>query len=297
METHGSGSLSSSRPRSRRRPPGPRGCAGRGRRGASLRRSRRPPGSRAWSRRGRPRSAARRSATGQAPSSTSRALIRRSRVIDSSTPSSSAGVRRAPCGETQKIEEVGGSSTMPSGRTSTASSAPCAFGEPRRLHVGRVGERLDAVEDHRRGVGDGGEADRLAVGRDRLGHRQSPAAAGDDQPQLAVGGAELGEQRLDLGFQRGPVELELDRGGGAPEPVDVVAEREGPALRRGGSPRRRRRRGRGRRPGAGPPPRRSARSSRRRWPALSGQPPPSAARLSHVGSRSPTGKSPKGVAR
>ena len=58
------------------------------------------------------------------PSSTSSALTRRSRVIDSSTPASSAGVRSSPSAETQKIAEVGGSSTMPSGRTSTASSAP-----------------------------------------------------------------------------------------------------------------------------------------------------------------------------
>ena len=29
-------------------------------------------------------------------------------MIDSSTPASSAGVRRLPCGETQKIAEVGG---------------------------------------------------------------------------------------------------------------------------------------------------------------------------------------------
>ena len=48
-------------------------------------------------------------------------------MIDSSTPVSSAGVRSAPCGETQKIDEVGGSSTVPSGCTSTASSAPWAW--------------------------------------------------------------------------------------------------------------------------------------------------------------------------
>ncbi len=64
------------------------------------------------------------------------------------------------------------------------------------------------------------------MGRDRLGHREAAAAAGDDQPQLPVGVAELGQQRLDLALQRGAVELELDRGGGALEPVEVVDERE-----------------------------------------------------------------------
>ena len=137
-------------PGSPRRPPAPRGCGGRAPRAGGCRRSRRPPGSRAWSRRGRPRRrrAGRRPA--RRPPRRASALTRRSRVIDSSTPTSSAGVRRPPCGETQKIAEVGGSSTVPSGVTSTASSAPCALRQPRRLHVGRVGERLDPVEDHAR---------------------------------------------------------------------------------------------------------------------------------------------------
>ncbi len=90
-------------PGSRRRPPGPRGCGGRGPAGSSA-----PSiAETAWISRvveARKASlAARRSATGQAPSSTCSALTRRSRVIDSSTPSSSAGVRSAPSAETQKI--------------------------------------------------------------------------------------------------------------------------------------------------------------------------------------------------
>ena len=65
------------------------------------------------------------------------------------------------------------------------------------------------------------------MGRERLGRGDAAAAAGDDQPQLPVGVAELGEQGLDLALQRGAVELELDRGGGALQPVEVIAEREG----------------------------------------------------------------------
>ena len=48
------------------------------------------------------------------------------RVIDSRIPASIDGVRRPPSGETQKSVEVGASRTMPSGRTSSASSAPRA---------------------------------------------------------------------------------------------------------------------------------------------------------------------------
>ena len=48
------------------------------------------------------------------------------RVIDSRMPDPIDGVRSPPSGETQKIVEVGASRTMPSGRTSSASSAPRA---------------------------------------------------------------------------------------------------------------------------------------------------------------------------
>ena len=91
-------------------------------------------------------------------------LGRREQVVEANSPSSTSSDRdqrgagdrledpgrdrRAsaarPSGETQKIEDVGASRTMPSGRTSTASSAPLRLGDPRRLHVGRVRERLDA---------------------------------------------------------------------------------------------------------------------------------------------------------
>ena len=57
---------------------------------------------------------------------------------------------------------------------------------------------------------------------DLLGGGDPPAAAGDDQPQLAVERSGLLEQRRDLGTQRGPVELEPQAGGRAFQPGDVV---------------------------------------------------------------------------
>ena len=64
------------------------------------------------------------------------------------------------------------------------------------------------------------------MGGDRLGGGDPAAAAGNDQPQLAFDRPGLGEQRLDLRFQRAAVELELDRGGGAAEAVEVVDQSE-----------------------------------------------------------------------
>ena len=135
----------------RRTPPAPRGCAGPAPRAARL-----PSiAETAWISRvveaRKASSAARRSATGHSPSSTSSALTRRSRVIDSRTPSSSAGraqgaLRRDPedrRGRRLEHDAVG----LDEHRLVGA----LRFGEPRRLHVGGVGERLDAVEDHASG--------------------------------------------------------------------------------------------------------------------------------------------------
>ena len=149
-------------------------------------------------------------------------------MIEASTPSASEVVRRAPSA-TQKIEEVGGSSTMPSGRTSSASSAPASLASRGRQHVAAVGERLDPVEDDRRLVGDRLQLDRLVVVGDRLGGGDAAAAAGDDQRASGLRRPGLGEQRLDLGAQRHAVELEAQGGGGAFEPGDVVGQREGAA--------------------------------------------------------------------
>ena len=102
-----------------------------------------------------------------------------------------AGVRSTGCAArrrraTQKTVEVGASSTIPSGRTRTASSAPLRWRQPGRLHVRRVGERLDPGEDDRRGVVDRRQRDGLGVRRQLLGEGEPAPAAGDDQAELAV---------------------------------------------------------------------------------------------------------------
>jgi hypothetical protein len=66
------------------------------------------------------------SSISNSPSSTSSSSTSRARVIDSRIPVERAGVRSGPSADTQKIEEVGASSTKPSGRTRSASSAPRA---------------------------------------------------------------------------------------------------------------------------------------------------------------------------
>ena len=78
----------------------------------------------------------------QAPSSIPGIALRiRSRVIEASTPAEIAVVRRAPSA-TQKIEEVGGSSTMPSGRTRSASlGAPLPWPAEVASMFAPVGER------------------------------------------------------------------------------------------------------------------------------------------------------------
>ena len=189
------------------------------------------------------------------------------RVIESRMPVSSAGVRSSPS-VTQKIVEVGASSTTPSGRTSRASSAPRGLGDPGRVHVGAVGERLDPGEDHGRRVGDRGERDGVGMLDQRLGQgdrrpprvtrRRSWASASPFRSSRAA------ISRLELGPLRPAARSSQPsaRGGrGARR-----ARTDGP--RRGGSPRRRRRRGRARRRAAGSSSRRSARSRRRRRRAL-----------------------------
>jgi hypothetical protein len=62
---------------------------------------------------------------------------------------------------------------------------------------------------------------------DRLGGGDAAAPTGDDQPHLALDGAGPLQQRVDLPFQRAAVELELDRGAGAPEPLEMIGEGKG----------------------------------------------------------------------
>src|SRR4051794_38641033 len=66
--------------------------------------------------------------------------------------------------------------------------------------------------------------------RDRLSGSDPVAAAGDDQPHLPFDRAGLGEQALDLALECAAVEAELDRPGGALQPVEVVDQCEGLTL-------------------------------------------------------------------
>jgi hypothetical protein len=65
---------------------------------------------------------------------------------------------------------------------------------------------------------------------DWLGGGDAAAAAGDDQPQLSFERTGLRKQGVDLAFEGAAVELELDRAGGADEPVEVVDQGKGLSL-------------------------------------------------------------------
>ena len=64
------------------------------------------------------------------------------------------------------------------------------------------------------------------MGRDRLGGGDPAAAAGDDQPQLPFDRRRPRRAGPDLALQGAAVEAQLDRGGGALQPVEVVDQRE-----------------------------------------------------------------------
>ena len=123
-----------------------------------------------------------------------------------------------------------------------------ALGDPGRLHVGGVGERLDPVQDQRRRVGDRGQADGRGVVDERLDQRDPATAARDDQAQLRVDVAvrpRAARRSRARARSAGPA-------GRSPPPSARAGRgarrgRRG-ARRRAGSPRTRRRRGRGRRP-------------------------------------------------
>ena len=71
--------------------------------------------------------------------------------------------------------------------------------QPPAQHVGRVGQRLDAVEHSRGGVLDHAEPYRAGRGRQRLGEEQPVPTPGDHDAQAAVEVAcLLRQQRRDL---------------------------------------------------------------------------------------------------
>ena len=228
-----------------RRPPAPRRSRAPHRR--RRRRPRRPSGSRARSRRGRPRSRPAGRETEYSPSATGRAATTTRRVIESRIPALSAGVRSSPS-VTQKIVEVGASSTTSSGRTSRASSAPpplailvaCMFAPyesdltPLRISVGRVG---DAREPDRGRCSTSGSISAI-----RRPPRVTTSRSWASPLPVRL------EQRLDLGLELGALRGQLDRGSRALEPVQVLGRAQTAGPRRDGSPRTPHRRGRGRRP-------------------------------------------------
>ena len=127
--------------------------------------------------------------------------------------------------------------------------------EPRREHVRRVRQRLDAVEHPRRRVGDGREPSRPVQRRQRLGQQQSPPAARDHDPQRLVVWPATGVREQPVASARtasrstGSRRFAADRDSRAGAPRARTAGR-----RRRGSPRTRRRRGAGlrRSPGSSP---------------------------------------------
>jgi hypothetical protein len=62
--------------------------------------------------------------------------------------------------------------------------------------------------------------------REGFGDRDPATAAGDQDPQLAVGLAELGQQGVDLGLQGLAIDRQLDCGRRAFEAVEMVFEGE-----------------------------------------------------------------------
>ncbi len=152
-------------------------------------------------------------------------------VIEARMWSSSGGVSTSPS-LTQKIELVGASSTRPCGVTSSASSAPRFDRQPGGEHVGRVGERLDAVEDPGRRIGDARQADPLRCLLERLGEQQPPAAAGDSDSQLLVvgSGACLSQQPVGVGAHRLGVDRQSQVRGRPFQPLQMLLQREWPSV-------------------------------------------------------------------
>ena len=100
------------------------------------------------------------------------------------------------------------------------------LGDAGRVHVRGVAQRLDAVQDHRRLVGDGRDGGGVGVGEGLLDQEDAAAAAGDDDAQVRLDLAGLGEEGLQLGFEGRAIDGQVDRGGRALEAVPVLVHRE-----------------------------------------------------------------------
>ena len=100
------------------------------------------------------------------------------------------------------------------------------LGDPGGVHVGGVAQRLDAVQDHRRLIGDRRDGCRVRVGEGLLDQQDATAAAGDDYTQVRLDLAGFGEEGRELGLERRAVDGQVDRGGRALEAVPVLVHRE-----------------------------------------------------------------------
>jgi hypothetical protein len=98
------------------------------------------------------------------------------------------------------------------------------LGDPRRQHVRRVGERLDAVEHARRRVRDRRQGDGVRHRMQVLDDPDPPSAAGDEQPQRAVGGLAALQQLLAVLADGVDVERQPQRRGAALHPLEVLLE-------------------------------------------------------------------------
>ena len=159
---------------------------------------------------------------------------RRSRVIEARMCSSSGGVHSAPSASTQKIDDVGASSTRPCGVTSSASSKPRSCASRVAEHVAGVGERLDAVEHARRRVGDEAEPRPLGrAGSGSVSSRRRPPRVSTIRRQPSKSPpprASSSSAHLALELRARHVVGQAQVGGRALEPVEVLVERERPPV-------------------------------------------------------------------
>ena len=140
--------------------------------------------------------------------------------------SSSGGVTSVRPSSEQKNDDVGASRTRPCGVTRSASSQPSRSASRVASMFAAVGERLHAVEDAGRRVGDRLQRERLGKLRQRLEEPDPVPAARHEHAHDAVGRLPGLEERADVGADRVRVERQQQVRRRALHPREVVVERE-----------------------------------------------------------------------
>jgi hypothetical protein len=102
------------------------------------------------------------------------------------------------------------------------------LGQATGEHVAGVGERLDLVEHARRRVLDAGQRQGVGQRLELFDHRQPVPAARDDDSHRGVGHLVVLDQRLDVRAHGVEVDRQAQVGRRAPQPLQVVLEREQP---------------------------------------------------------------------